>query len=195
MHSPSYNLNLLKIMNEELEDFLLSEQIFWPLGGNPDPGQPPYPKLSVGQLQLTLKELEAVEDALPPEQSRQWTSLRDRAWALRSKWTTAMAQKSLAESSTRVNLWRAYLNEVKEAGGTSGNYTYEVRHRVILELLSDLTNLLDDDRIQEEITALDNQLKGMLSKQAGFIWDEPLARVYPDNRYWFLYRRPPQKDD
>jgi hypothetical protein len=182
-------------MVDELEEFLLSEQIFWPLGGNPEQGQPPFPNLSVGQLQLTLKELEAVEDDLTFEQTTRWTQLRDRAWVLRSKWTTAMAQKSLAESSTRVNLWRAYLNETKEAGGTSGNYPYEVRHRVILELLSDLTEILDDDLIQGEIKALDGMLRGMLSGPSGFIWDEPLSKVYPEDTYWFLYRRPPHKED
>lgn len=195
MHSPAYNLNMLQHMVEELEGFLLSDQTFWPLGANPQQGQPPFPNMSVGQLHLTLKELEAVEDALEPAQSTQWSQLRDRAWTLRSKWTTAMAQKSLAESSTRVNLWRAYLNEIKEAGGASGNYAYEVRHRVILELLSELTAILDDDQIQQEIDVLDWQLKGMLSKATGFIWDEPLAKVYPEERYWFLYRRPPQKND
>ena len=106
-----------------------------------------------------------------------------------------MAQKSLAESSTRANLWRAYLNELKEAGGTSGNYPYEVRHRVILELLSELTELLDDDQIREQVRGLDGILRGMLSGPSGFIWEEPLAKVYPSQKYWFLYRRPPQRDD
>jgi hypothetical protein len=182
-------------MVQELEDFLLSEQVFWPLGGNPEQNQPPFPNLSVGQLALTLKELEALEDDLKPEQNMQWTALRDRAMELRSKWTTAMAQKSLAESSTRVNLWRANLNDIKEAGGASGNYPYEVRHRVILELLSELIELLDDDPIREQVQGLDGMLRTMLSGPSGFIWEAPLSKVYPSDKYWFLYRRPHQKDD
>jgi hypothetical protein len=195
VHNPDYNLNLLGIMLEELEDYLLSDEIFWPLGGNPMRGGPPFPNLSVGQLQLTIKELEAVEDDLDAEHSMQWSKYRDRAWALRSKWTTAMAQKSLAEASQRANLWKAYLGDIKEAGGSSGNYPYEVRHRVILELLFELTELLDDDELKSRVSILDGMLRGILSGPSEFIWEEPLSRVYPRDQYWFLYQRPRQRQD
>jgi hypothetical protein len=103
-----------------------------------------------------------------------------------------MAQKSLAESSTRINLWRAYLQDIQEAERTPGNYAYEVRHRVILQLLSELTEIMDDDSLQDQIRGLDGMLRGMLSEPSEFIWDEPLSEVYPAEQYWFLYRRPPQ---
>ena len=195
MHSPEYNLNLLETMVEELESFLLSDEVFWPLGGNPQKGQPPFPQLSVGQLQLTLKELAALEEQLDTQQSIRWTKARDRAWMLRSQWTTAMAHKSIAEASQRLNLWRSYLRDVKESGGTSGNYHYEVRHRVILSLLTELIQLLDDKHIQDELQALDGVLRGMLTGSTEFIWAEPLEHVYPQQEFWYLYRRPPIRRD
>lgn len=196
MHSTDYDLNLLETMIEELETFLLSDEVFWPLGGNPHKGQPPFPQLSVGQLQLTLKELEAVEEEIDSDQSMRWRKASERAWMLRSKWTTAMAHKSLAEASQRLNLWRAYLTEVNENGGTSGNYHYEVRHRVILSLLTEFTLLLDDKLIQAELHTLDGLLRGMLTGPSEFVWAEPLKRVYPEPDYWYLYQRPPvRKDD
>jgi hypothetical protein len=146
--------------------------------------------LSVGQFQLTIKELEAVEDELDPNQSLLWAKSRERAWMLRSKWTTAMAQKAMAEASQRLNLWRAYIVDVKESSVTPGNYPYEVRHRVILELLSEFTQLLDDDQIRDQLQSLDGILRGMLTGSSQFIWEEPLSRIYPEQKYWYLYRRP-----
>jgi hypothetical protein len=195
VHNADYNLNLFETIIEEFESFLLSNEVFWPLGSNPQKGQPPFPQLSMGQFQLTKKELEAVEDELDPNQSLRWAKIRERAWMLRSKWTTAMAQKALAEASQRLNLWRAYLVDIKEGSVTSGNFPYEVRHRVILDLLSEFTQLLDDDQIRAQLKSIDGILRGMLTGSSQFIWDEPLSRVYPEQDYWYLYRRPLNRTD
>ena len=195
MHSADYNLNLFETIIEELESFLLSNEVFWPLGGSPQKGQPPFPQLSMGQCQLTKKELEAVEDELDPNQTLRWAKIRELAWMLRSKWTTAMAQKAMAEASQRLNLWRAYIVDVKESSVASDNFPYEVRHRVILDLLSEFTQLLDDDQIRDQLQSLDGILRGMLTGSSQFIWEEPLSRVYPEQEYWYLYRRPVNRTD
>jgi hypothetical protein len=64
MHPALYSLGLAEAMADELEDYLLSGELFWPLQRRASPGEPPYPQLSLGGLFLTLDELDAGDRSL-----------------------------------------------------------------------------------------------------------------------------------
>lgn len=101
------------------------------------------------------------------------------------QWAAAAARKAGAEFPQRLNLWRAYLEGIPERQASPVDYAHPVRHRVIAErLLTRLTPLLRDQR--QRLDALDELLR-MSFRTGAFVWDPPLAAVYPQPAYWFLY--------
>ena len=51
-----HNLDLVSAMLEEMEDYLLSAEIFWPLERRAARGEQPFPRLTLGALQQAVGE-------------------------------------------------------------------------------------------------------------------------------------------
>jgi len=158
MESADYNLDLFEAMLDEIEDFLLSADIFWPLAKRSKPESPPYPRLSTGALLMTQDESLAQEAGMNTEQKArhaklqsQWkmgmnTEQKARHAKLQSqwkmvlnKWRSALGRKSEREMGMRLNLWRAYLSDLEEGKASHFDYDRETRNRVQFTRLRTLT--------------------------------------------------------
>ena len=190
MHSPKYNLRLLETSLEELEAFLLSPEILWPLDIRSLPGESPFPRLSLGALLLTLDELDALHPELSPEQKARLLRAMRRWETLRQKWRSAMDRKAQQEMRMRFNLWKGYLADLEEDRSAVEAYPREVRQRVLFErLVESLIGEQAPEELVRPMRGLDGQLLER-SLPAGFLWDPRLRGSYPSDRYWFLYRKP-----
>ncbi|MBI4769912.1 MAG: hypothetical protein HY784_05720, partial [Chloroflexi bacterium] len=69
MYSPARDLAVVDRMVAELESYLLSPELYWPLSGPPLPGGQGYPRLTAGGLLLALARLSAVERELSAAQA------------------------------------------------------------------------------------------------------------------------------
>jgi hypothetical protein len=191
MHPARYDLQLAAAMADELEDFLISNEIFWPLERRAAAGDPPFPQLSLGGLLLTLDELDAWEGELAPPEAAELQRLRGRVDVLRAKRGAAIQRKAGQELRTRANLWRAYLGDLEEGGGRSVElYPQEVRQRVMAgRLLETAAGLAEASPPRRLLGELDAMLRRRF--EAGpFVWDRRLAKRYPPGDYWFLYGTP-----
>jgi hypothetical protein len=163
---------------DELAAFLLSDAVTWPLEGRADLRQ----DLSLGGLLLVQDELQAEAASLPPE-DRHLKETLDRRWeALNQDQPAALARKAAREQTMRLRLWSAYLGDLEE-GSAAGEYSQQVRHRVMLERLGDLSS---SPTAPEPI---DRRLRSRF-RPGAFIWKAALERFYPRDRYWFLYGQP-----
>jgi len=190
MHTAGYNLALAQCMLQELEAYLLSQELFWPLGCKPTQNDPPYPRLTLGNLSLLLVELDAQEETLLPAQRPQLRALHRTHEKILNQWRVATENKATREIGARIRLWNAYLEDFFREGMRSGSYAYEVRNRVMLEHLVPLTQ--QDDQIRDhlqQIAALDGKLLDRF-QPGEFIWDEPLQKYYPHGPFPFLYGHP-----
>jgi hypothetical protein len=190
MHPARYDLQLAAAMADELEDFLISNEIFWPLERRAAAGDPPFPQLSLGGLLLALDELDAWEGELAPAEAGELQSLRQRVEELRAKRGAAIQRKAGQELRSRANLWRAYLGDLEEGPRAIELYSHEVRQRVmaarLVEEAADLAEAAPPRRLLGE---LDAKLRRRF--EAGpFVWDRRLAKRYPPGDYWFLYGTP-----
>lgn len=154
----------------DLEQYLLAESLYWPLGGS-------LPRLTPGSLLLALRRLEALD----PFAARKWQAQFDSICAKRrSIWE----QKTLQEIRNRLRLWSASLAEWQsDEAENHTDYASEVRGRIILQLLLGQVNA------PEEATALaglDHWLRAKL-KPGPFLWDARLARAFSQDEFWFLY--------
>jgi hypothetical protein len=190
MRPAGETLGLASAMADELEDFLLSAELFWPLSRRSAASEAPYPRLSLGSLSLTLDELTALEDELAGAQAAESRQTTLRIEALRTKWSAGMADKAARELRTRLDLWRAYLDDLDETPRVAEEYVQEVRQRVIISRLLGLAqSICLPPEATSRLQALDDRLMGRF-RRSGFIWDARLQSVYPESKFWFLYGRP-----
>ena len=185
MHMLDNDLTFLQASAPVLEDYLLSDVLYFPVTG--EHGRQlsgDTTRLTLGNLLLSLKRLQAVN--LPAEQAVELESLAGQISHVQSQWRSRWSVKVQQEIPNRMMLWKNYLGELGEAPKSrAGDYPYNVRLRVILELLFAESN---DLMVREKdlLRSLDLQLKGKTSP-GEFIWDQTLAGGFPANQFWYLY--------
>jgi len=146
----------------ELKAYLLSDILYYPLGGN-------LPRLTLGGILLAQRRL-----GTPPDP--QFATVKE-------TWRAAWTKKAAQETEARLTLWRNYLNDYRRDPEQAENYPYEVRWRVMLTLL-----LPEAETSPADLPALDRFLRANLLS-APFIWDADLAKNFPQDEFWFLYGR------
>jgi len=170
MYSFKKDSQYLKTGVPELKDFLLSSEVFWPLGGD-------LPQLTIGGILFALTRLSAIQ---PTEAQK----IKLEVDSLKEKWRSAWERKASREVQNRLRLWSEFLVDYRNASRQNADwYTNEVRWRAMLALL-----LKEAPSSPEAATldALDESLRaGFLHGE--FIWDKELRPVFPEKDFWFLY--------
>jgi hypothetical protein len=180
-----HNLELAHLMLNEMESYLLSEQLFWPMRGRGS-----LPRLTTGGLLMIMDELAAQEAVMNAAELEEWVKAGRELDRLAAAWRVAMNTKVRQEISTRLNLWQSYLRDLEERKVDPGLYPHEVRARVMIDRLVGrcLQGALDS-ALQDRLQALDSQLRRVF-QPGEFVWDDRLMAMYPQPAYWFLYGRP-----
>ncbi len=184
MKSFEYDLRYLQAGLDGIEDYLLSDELFWPMSANPPEGAPAYPRLTLDGLLLSKERLLAYPTpAAQEEQRQQIISDLDR---VRSKWRVAWGKKAGRCFSARLRMWGDFLEEYRQnIQDNADRYAYEVRLRVMLQLI------LPDvgEQKQAEVALLSGQdgyLQSVLEKD-GFIWEAEVQKGFPEYIFWYLY--------
>lgn len=171
----------------DLQEYILSNNLYWPLRLAPLPGSAKTPQLTPGNLALTLLRL-----SCGPLSSRQAGALADlsqRVQAVRDDWRANWERKSAKEFSSRLNLWQQYLRELRgDPRGHAAYFANEVTQRAVLHLLRAETLNVISAHEEEQLAMLDGLLRG-LSQPGPFVWEESLQKAFPQPDYWFLYVR------
>jgi hypothetical protein len=175
MPPESQDREYIKLASEELQDFLLSGEVYWPMGRL---------RLSMGQLLLYLTNQSAREQT--EDSSTEFSLYQQQILQTRDRWRSLWERKAVAEMPMRLNLWRNFLSEYSQDHHQGArDYPREVRWRVMLELLS-LEAAAIPPEVSMALAALDQRLQAVFLP-GQFIWDAALTGVYPPTPYWFLY--------
>ena len=184
MKSIEYDLRYMQAGLDILEDYLLSEDVFWPLGANPPAGEPEYPQLTLDWMLLRRKRL--VDRQVNDEQKDQVDRVVSELDLQRSKWRVAWEKKARQCYQVRLRMWGDFLNKYQEnPPDNADRYAYEVRMRVMLELLSPEINHVNKAEA-ELLAGLDVYLKSVLLV-TGFIWEPEIQEAFPREVFWYLY--------
>jgi hypothetical protein len=186
MSSITYNIAYLQECLEELESYLLSGGLYGQLHVNPPSGEPPFASLTLGNILLARQELHA--HSLDTYRARLFEDLNKRLDALRSHWRAAWEEKARREYPARVRQWARFLEELRrDPENQADRYSYEVRQRVILQLLGDeAPGVVEENR--ERLFALDELLKRDFV-EGEFVWDEAMRGGFKKEDYWYLWGR------
>jgi hypothetical protein len=184
MPSIEYDLRYLKAGLIDLEGYLLSKELYWPLGATPPKGEPPYSRLTMGGLVMAAHNLQYRN--LDPQQQAQVDELKLRLEQQKSKWRLAWEKKATRAFSERLRLWRDFVEDYRSGPNSNADrYPYEVRRRVMLHLLAPETSETPREEV-EMLSALDSLLRAVLLP-GPFVWETDLMQAYPQTTYWYLY--------
>lgn len=183
--SANYDLRYLEAGVEELKDYLLYKDLFWPLSAVSPAGEPGYPKLTLGNLLIAQARLRgyAAKRQLDTQQQADYERVEGEIEAVKRKWQAAWEEKAAHEFTSRLRQWGHYLDELhKKKDNHAPYYSNEVRLRAILQLLSaDLGK-----ETPPELTSLDAVLQALLAP-GEFVWEEAVQAGFPQEAFWFLY--------
>jgi len=184
IRTTEYDLRFLRAALPQMEVYLLSNVVYWPVGVHAPAGEPPYPQLTIGNV--LLAELRSQVSATAGQQLMERKNFSRELEEIRSRWTVAWTKKTRQEFRARLNLWRDYLVEYRENPNANyDRYNYEVSRRVLLELLS-----IENDQIPapdlDLLSSLDLIVKECL-RFGEFIWQPEWTPIFPESRFWFLY--------
>jgi hypothetical protein len=183
MVSQQYDLGYLKAGLSQLEDYLLSNQLYWTLGASHPPGEPIYPQLTIGTLLLAIKRLQTrAGEGSGTEYFDELSELNK----IERQWNSAWIQKATREVHARMNLWRNYLDDYRISPADNyDRYAFEVSRRVVLELLQPYIDEASNKNNQL-LTNLDAVLR-INFMPGNFIWEKDIKQGFPRNNYWYLY--------
>ena len=184
MTSAEYYLGYLRAGVSELEDYLLSKEIYWTLDARSPAGEPPYLRLTLGGLLLAQQRIRGW--VLKTTQSNEFIELEKAISDTAYRWHVAWGEKAALEFHTSLHLWQEFLEEyIVDLEANFDRYSYEVRRRAILSLLSSQAI---------GITSVDLDLLDGLDRilrdewvPGEFIWETQLAGVFMWDSYWYLY--------
>lgn len=166
----------------DLEKYLLSKEIYWPLQGKIISGSQ-IPRLTLGELLLSLRRINAYP--LQPDEQEQFSILLERIRSLKEHWRTHWENKALAEFPQRFRLWQNYLRDYyQEPGDYYRSFPREVERRAILKVLSDEVVL--SRQYKADLESVDTLLNRKFH-QDSFVWNEILSSQFPARDFWFLY--------
>jgi hypothetical protein len=187
METLEQDLLYLRTAVVPLEDYLLSNNTYWPLpelAGRREASA--VTRLTLGGLLLSLARCSARPKT--PGQQTEFDTLREKIGQVKSRWTSHWRQKAEMEFPQRLTLWQNFLADLDTRDKNSASdYRSEVRWRAMLQMLQEEAEHLPPGDAGR-LAALDNRLSS-LWRSDGFIWEEDLANAFPRDRFWFLYGR------
>jgi len=184
MKTFDYDLRYIQAGIEVLSDYLLSDEVFWPLSVSSPVGEPNYPQLTLGGLLLSRARLAAYHKT--HDQTILVDQLNSKLDLIRSKWRVAWENKAVHSYSVRLRMWRDFIEEYKSSPpDNSDRYSYEVRLRAMLTLLKSESGGQNQAEV-DLLSSLDAYLKSVLVME-GFIWEPEIQTGFPANNYWYLY--------
>ena len=172
---------------QELEPYLLSDQLFWTVNASAAIGETAYPKFSLGNfLFFDVCARTAVSNA---SQVATMNDIEAEMNTSRSRWQVAWDRKASWEIGSRLRQWGNVLKEIRvDPEEHLDFYRYEVRWRVLIQLLRSEIKQVDIAQ-QEQLGGLDLLLRALFAP-GGFIWEPELAPGFPSDSYWFLWGYP-----
>lgn len=185
MKDKVYDLAYLHNGLDELESYLLSDELFFPVMGSPPGPYTTFIKLTLSNLLLSLQRLSAYEKSgsFSPEERHRYLDLKQQFERIQSNWQLAWRKKADKEYPSRFIQWTHVLNElIKDREKNAPFYSSEVRTRVLLTLLAPHTREAE----RYDIGPLDAILRKMLNP-APCIWGEELSPGFPQDQFWYLY--------
>ncbi len=182
------DLVALEAMAAEMEEYLQSDVLFWPMS------QGDLPRLTLGGYLMRQHRLLGLRDLLSmQQQDRLHKAINEYHEALEEK-VVRFENKAHEELSARLRQWQAYLGEAKQETAVA-YYESAVEPRAMSEALIAQLRVEPyelQSELAQRLAMLDRELRARW-EPGDFIWPEEWKPAYPREKYWWLYGHPRKK--
>jgi hypothetical protein len=181
------DLEILAAMAAEMDSYLKSDVLFWPMAnGN-------MPRLTLGGYLMRQHRLLALENLLAEgEKERLDAAVAQFNEALVEK-IVRLEQRVHEELEARLRQWAEYLKDLsRESASSNAYYATAVETRAMIRALVNKLKLPPyqlNERILQQITMYDGNLR-LRWHSGDFVWPEEWQPAYTKGVYWWLYGRP-----
>jgi hypothetical protein len=189
------DLTLAQAMVKELENYLLSDRLFYQLVVRTPAGDR-QPKLTPGVLIETLAQLQWADAELSADQRQQLDQLEANFTAIRQQWASLWRDKVLVELKSLLDSWNWFMQDCADwRHRCETEYDSEVwiRARVTM-LMDEVRDRPELAELRQRLAVLDSRLTRVF-RPGRFIWDAKLEEHYPKQQFWFLHGRPSIPED
>ena len=184
------DLVVLEAMAAEMDEYLRSDVLFWPLSGSGD-----LPRLTLGGYLMRQHRLLELRDLLDmEEQERLHAAIAQYHDALEEK-VVRLEKKAHEELEARRRQWREYLRDAERGAGIS-YYPSAVETRDMIEALIAQMRVSPyqlQPEIPQKLALLDRQLRRHW-QPGDFIWPPEWQPAYPSEEYWWLFGHPKKRE-
>jgi hypothetical protein len=181
------DLATLQEMASQMEDYLKSETLFWPMGHSD------LPKLTLGGYWLRQHRLTTLHGLLTGAQQAQLSAAIKMFESAVSPWVVRTEQRAHTELAARIRQWEEYLRDLREKRSeNAGAYAAQVEVRAIIAALVDQLQRPPYQLDEKLLHSILSQDKGLRARFASgdFVWPDAWQPAYPEPEFWWLYGRP-----
>lgn len=179
------DLVALEAMAAEMDEYLRSDVLFWPMA------QSELPRLTLGGYLMRQHRLLGLRDLLSmQEQDRLHRAINQYHKALEEK-VVRFEEKAHEELEARLRQWQAYLSEVKQ-GSNIAYYESAVEPRAMIDAIIAQLRVQPYELHEEppqKLALLDRELR-QIWEPGDFVWPQEWQPAYPREKFWWLYGHP-----
>jgi hypothetical protein len=181
------DLDILEAMAGEMDSYLMSGVLFWPMA------QGGMPRLTLGGYLMRQHRLMALKDLLTDEEMTRLDAAVSEINAALVEKVVRLEQRAHQELEARLRQWGEYLNDLSRDSGSAGSYyATAVEPRAMISAQVNKLKLPPyklESRISQQITLYDGNLRRRWDS-GEFVWPDEWQPAYPKTRYWWLYGHP-----
>lgn len=178
---------ILEAMVVEIEEYLMSDVLFWPLMKSS------LPRLTLGGYLMRQHRLAALGELLDEDEEQRLQEAMDQFNEALVERVVRFEEKAHVELRARLRQWSEYLKDLKrESSGYRQNYATAVEIRAMIEALLDKLKMPPyrlQEKILEQLIVYDRVLSSAW-RSGDFVWPEEWKPAYPKETYWWLYGTP-----
>jgi hypothetical protein len=186
---PVTDLEVAEEMAKELEPYIIKDELYRTLIVRTSAGDENL-RMTGGDLLARLHRLQGERDILTPEQVQRLEAVQRSVDATIYSYKTRFHERLMREMKARLDSLKWFLEECAEdPRRCRTEFPFEMRNRQrIEEILKRVDSNVPSD-LRELLQQVDRRIR-MIGQGSDFIWDPRVKKIYPPERYWYLYVRP-----
>lgn len=194
VESAASDLVVACVMVQELEPYLLQDQLYRTITVPTGSGHRKQ-QMTLTDLFSRINRLQKVADELNPDEKDTLNVVHQQIAQIRAQYQAAFEARLLRELKAHLNGLRWFLDDCMAAKPQEMrryhiDFPFEMRNRQRIEEALHLFSCELSAELLHTLHDTDRKIREV-SVSAPFIWDKKLQAIYPNEPYWYLYRRPP----
>lgn len=194
---PAFDLAVVQVMAVELEPYLLADHLYHTITVSYAGAQQNLQMTGADLLTRLHRLIGAaahLTDTERRELARLQASVAQVCRRLQPQWQERLAREIKARlSSLQWFLDDCLADSPTEALRCHVEFPFEMRNRQRIEEGLKALDYHVAEHLAEKLQRIDRQIR-RIAPPSSFVWDERLRTIFPEEAYWYLYRRPPRPD-